>query len=86
MLAGIGFNVHVQTMTLNILQDGQEGIPASITSSVTHGAPADHARGFGVYGNEDNESTVEIAKGGLRRLELARLEYAREVDVSLIHS
>jgi hypothetical protein len=82
LLAGIGFNVHVQSMTLHLLQDGWEGVPAAVTASVTHGAPADHARGFGVFGNDDGESTI-VARGGLRRLESARLEYAREVDVSI---
>ncbi|KAL7512085.1 hypothetical protein ACHAXN_009042 [Cyclotella atomus] len=80
LLAGIGFNVHVQELTLHMLQDGQEGISASICASVTHGAPADHARGFGVFGNDDSESTSNVARGGLRRLETARLEYAKEVD------
>ena len=84
LLAGIGFNVHVQAMTLHLLQDGQDGIPAGINTSVTHGAPADHARGFRSFGNDDNESITELARGGLRRLESARLEYAREVDVSVI--
>jgi hypothetical protein len=74
--------VHVQALTLHLLQDGQEGIPASMCASVTHGAPADHARGFGVFGNEDSESNSNVARGGLRRLETARLEYAKEVDVS----
>ena len=82
LLAGIGFNVHVQAMTLNILQDGQQCVPAAVATSITHGAPADHARGFGTFGNEDGESNTEVARGGLRRLEASRLEYAREVDVS----
>eukprot|EP00804_Cyclotella_cryptica_P015042 CCRYP_000621-RA/>CCRYP_000621-RA protein AED:0.03 eAED:0.03 QI:138/1/1/1/1/1/6/399/1381 len=83
LLAGIGFNVHVQSMALHLLQDGHHGISAAVCTSVTHGAPADHARGFGVYGNDDNESGSSItapARGGLRRLESTRLEFAREVD------
>jgi hypothetical protein len=87
LLAGIGFNVHVQSMTLHLLQDGHDGIPAAVCTSVTHGAPADHARGFGVYGNDDNESgssNTALARGGLRRLESTRLEFAQEVDVSYI--
>jgi hypothetical protein len=79
LLAGIGFNVHVQALTLNLLQDGLEAIPAVVCSSVTHGAPADHARGFGVVGNDDNESGI-VARGGLRRLESARHEYVKQVD------
>ncbi|KAL7522908.1 hypothetical protein ACHAWX_007651 [Stephanocyclus meneghinianus] len=87
LLAGIGFNVHVQSMTLHLLHDCQDGISAAVCTSVTHGAPADHARGFGVFGNDDNESgtlNTGLARGGLRRLESTRLEFAREVDASNI--
>jgi len=94
LLAGIGFNVHVQSLALNILQPDQSAIPAAICHSVTHGAPADHARGFGIQGNDGSrtfESVAEAnaARGGLRRLEAKRAGIARELETylsSLINS
>lgn len=80
LLAGLGFNVHVQAVSLSILQDGNAAIPAAVYHSVTHGAPADHARGFG--GVKGTDSGENGARGGLRRLETKRLELAKEVDVS----
>ncbi len=88
LLAGIGFNVHVQSLALNVLQPDQSAIPAAICQSVTHGAPADHARGFGIQGNDGSrtfESVAEAnaARGGLRRLEAKRADIARELEISV---
>ena len=80
LLAGIGFNVHVQSLSLNILNDGQLPIQAGVTHSVTHGAPADHAKGFGGQEKDGKSSKSDDPKGGLRRLELKRLEIAKELE------
>ncbi|KAL7554553.1 hypothetical protein ACHAWF_018012 [Thalassiosira exigua] len=85
LLSGIGFNVHVQSFSLDVLRDGAAPAPAGATQSVTHGAPADHARGFG--GGAAGEGPVaggkageEEPRGGLRRLEAKRIEIAKELD------
>ena len=97
LLAGIGFNVHIQSLSLNILQEdgnnpAMQARQAAVTQSVTHGAPADHARGFGEKGNDDGTSAVGVVgdsskdsapRGGLRRLESRRLEMAKELDDSV---
>ena len=82
LLSGIGFNVHVQSISLNILNDGQSGVQqAGVTQSVTHGAPADHEKGFGGEEKKDgNKSPDQSPRGGLRRLESRRLEIAKELD------
>ena len=80
LLAGIGFNVHVQSLSLNILNDGQLPIQAGVTHSVTHGAPADHAKGFGGQEKDGKSKSSDDPKGGLRRLELKRLEIAKELE------
>jgi len=79
-LTGIGFNVHVQSFALSVITEGQPSRPVGVTSSVTHGAPADHSRGFGVAlkGEEVKEETAP--KGGLRRLESKRAEIAKELE------
>lgn len=69
LLAGIGFNVHCQGLSIDALQNGKV-TPAAVHYSITHGAPADHAAGFGT-------------SGGLRRLEMKRLEFAKELDDSI---
>eukprot|EP00986_Skeletonema_menzelii_P019716 scaffold29009_cov137-Skeletonema_menzelii.AAC.2 len=83
LLAGIGFNVHCQGLSIDVLQNGAIQ-PAAVHYSVTHGAPADHAAGFGVQGvDESTDSGAESssgARGGLRRLEMKRVEYAKELD------
>ena len=57
LLSGIGFNVHVQSISLNVLNDGQSGVQqAGVTQSVTHGAPADHEKGFG--GEEKKDGNI----------------------------
>jgi len=80
LLAGIGFNVHVQSLSLNILNDGQLPDQAGVTHSVTHGAPADHAKGFGGQEKDGKSSKSDDPKGGLKRLELKRLEIAKELE------
>lgn len=89
LLSGLGFNVHVQSLALNVLREDGHGVrPAAVTQSVTHGAPADHARGFGGPSREGDgpaAGVVESSKdgaprGGLRRLESTRLEFAKELD------
>uniref|UniRef100_A0A7S2UR18 Phosphatidylinositol-3,4-bisphosphate 4-phosphatase n=1 Tax=Attheya septentrionalis TaxID=420275 RepID=A0A7S2UR18_9STRA len=50
LLSGIGFNVHVQSLALTALEDGNSApnkFNGSLFHNVTCGAPADHARGFG---------------------------------------
>jgi hypothetical protein len=83
LLAGIGFNVHCQGLSIDVLQNGAV-TPAAVHYSITHGAPADHAAGFGVQGmDESTDSGVEAssaARGGLRRLEMKRVEYAKELE------
>jgi len=83
LLAGIGFNVHCQGLSIDVLQN--EAVkPAAVHYNVTHGAPADHAAGFGVQGvDESTDSGAEAssgARGGLRRLEMKRVQYAKELD------
>lgn len=97
LLAGIGFNVHVQSLSLNVLQQDGGGAPmihqAAAMQSITHGAPADHAMGFGVRADEDSgalgplvvggDSKDSAPRGGLRRLESTRIEFSKELDDSI---
>ena len=88
LLSGIGFNVHVQSLSLNVLQDGETAMPAGVTTSVTHGAPADHSRGFSGLASEEgggdsSSKDNNSPRGGLRRLESKRLEIAKELDDSV---
>jgi len=81
LLTGIGFNVHVQTLSLNVLLLGQQTMQSAVTQCVTHGAPADHARGiFGGKKDGKRASEDNSPQGGLRRLEMKRLEIAKELD------
>lgn len=83
LLTGIGFNVHVQSISLNMIHDGQLPVQVGKTHSVTHGAPSDHEKGFGGKEKKDNKalSSDEAGpRGGLRRLESKRLEIAKELD------
>jgi len=86
LLAGIGFNVHCQGLSIDVLQNGAV-TPAAVHYSVTHGAPADHAAGFGFQGVEENPDlgaeASSGARGGLRRLEMKRVEYAKELEDSI---
>ena len=52
---------------------------------MTHGAPADHARGFGGPADEDADDSAKSAapRGGLRRLEGKRAEMAKELSDSV---
>ena len=88
LLAGIGFNVHVQSLSVNVLQEAgspQSAGQGGVTQSVTHGAPADHARGFGGPADEDADDSAKSAapRGGLRRLEGKRVEMAKELSDSV---
>ena len=83
-LCGIPFNVHIQTYSLIGLEPKQAGSPAAVSSkpmalyhNITHGAPSDHARGFS--GPVSPAAAVPGARGGLRRLEAARLAAAQRV-------
>ena len=85
LLTGIGFNVHVQSLSLNIVQDDQRPSQVGVTQSVTHGAFADHAKGFGGQpsGREKDgkKASEDLApRGGLKKLEIKRLEIAKELD------
>jgi hypothetical protein len=87
LLTGIGFNVHVQSLSLNALLPGQQTMQMAVTQSITHGAPADHARGFfgrASSSEKDGKKLVSsednALQGGLRRLEMKRLEIAKELD------
>ncbi|KAL7455839.1 hypothetical protein ACHAWC_007361 [Mediolabrus comicus] len=86
LLAGIGFNVHCQGLSIDALQNGKVTL-AAVHYSITHGAPADHAAGFGgVQGLDegvDSGSASSGTSGGLRRLEMKRLEFAKELDDSI---
>jgi hypothetical protein len=59
-----------------------------VTQSITHGAPADHVKGFGGQSSgksKDGTNTVNNSapRGGLRKLECNRLELAKELDESV---
>ena len=81
-LSGIPFNVHVQAFSLVALQASPgastiTGKPMALYHNVTHGAPSDHARGFS--GPVDPAAAVPGARGGLRRLETARIAASQRV-------
>ena len=79
-LCGIPFNVHIQTYSLIGLEPSQAGVsskPMALYHNITHGAPSDHARGFS--GPVSPSAAVPGARGGLRRLEAARLAAAQRV-------
>lgn len=82
-LAGIPFNVHIQTFSLVALggtgcaEKVVNGRPVALYHNVTHGAPSDHARGFS--GPVNPLAAVPGARGGLRRLEAARLTASQKV-------
>jgi hypothetical protein len=86
LLAGIGFNVHCQGLSIDVLRNGVV-TPAAVSYSITHGAPADHSAGFGVQGMDEavdfGGDLSSGARGGLRRLEMKRLEFAKELDDSI---
>ena len=85
LLTGIGFNVHIQTISLNVVQNGQRPTQVGVTQSITHGAPADHVKGFGGQSSGKSKDGTNTAnnsapRGGLRKLECNRLELAKELD------
>ncbi len=78
-LSGLPFNCHVVQMNINVVDSlrtigsGNE-YPGACFQNITHGAPSDHARGFGnVLAGVSNAS----AAGGLRRLEAKRIELSQ---------
>ena len=85
LLTGIGFNVHVQSLSLNLVLDGQCPLQVGVTQSITHGAPADHAKGFGGEPSGRDKDGMKASedsmpRGGLRKLESKRLELGKELD------
>lgn len=78
-LSGLPFNCHVVQMNINVVDSLRtttpcHDLPGACFQNVTHGAPSDHARGFGnVLAGVSNAS----AAGGLRRLEAKRLEFTQ---------
>eukprot|EP00934_Nitzschia_sp_Nitz4_P003472 Nitzschia sp. Nitz4//scaffold6_size259037//75745//79502//NITZ4_001058-RA/size259037-processed-gene-0.254-mRNA-1//-1//CDS//3329556845//3462//frame0 len=82
VLSGLPFNCHIVHMSINIVDslrsvEGNQEYPGATFHNITHGAPADHARGFGNILAGISHST---AAGGLRRLEAKRLEFASALD------
>lgn len=80
LLSGIPFNCHVVHMNINVLdaiRTTDNELPGATFHNVTHGAPADHARGFGnVLAGISNTN----AAGGLRRLETKRFEISQALQ------
>mmetsp|Transcript_100735 Transcript_100735/g.197699 ORF Transcript_100735/g.197699 Transcript_100735/m.197699 type:complete len:1133 (-) Transcript_100735:708-4106(-) len=78
-LSGLPFNCHVVQMNINVVDSLRTAVPCrdlpgACFQNVTHGAPSDHARGFGnVLAGVSSAS----AAGGLRRLEAKRTEFAQ---------
>lgn len=88
-LSALPFNCHVVQMNINVVdalrapapsptgpqqQQQQLEYPGACFTNITHGAPSDHARGFGNILAGMN--TAASAAGGLRRLEAKRYELA----------
>ena len=78
-LSALPFNCHVVQLNLEVVDafrtvpEGQEH-PGACFQNITHGAPSDHARGFGnVLAGVSNVT----AAGGLRRLEARRQELSQ---------
>lgn len=81
-LSGLPFNCHVVQFNIDVvdamrtLGEGQE-YPGACFLNITHGAPSDHARGFGnVLSGVSNVN----AAGGLRRLEARRIELSQALQ------
>ena len=89
LLSGLPFNVHTASYSLNIMDPDRGGQPSegALFYNITHGAPADHARGFGnVFPKRDNStadfglnSPVGPVTGGLRRLEMKRADIIKSI-------
>jgi len=75
LVASIPFNVHIQSLGLSKLPNGD---PVGTFHNITCGAPADHARGFA-------EIYQGGPSGGLRRLEQKRLELQQQVADAQTH-
>jgi hypothetical protein len=90
LLSGIGFNVHIASLEVKVLDPDMSSVPTgALFHNITCGAPADHARGFGdVFATKKDSTVAKVgfnspvgsAAGGLRRLEAKRDELAREVS------
>mmetsp|Transcript_835 Transcript_835/g.1327 ORF Transcript_835/g.1327 Transcript_835/m.1327 type:complete len:1214 (-) Transcript_835:218-3859(-) len=95
LVAGIGFNVHVQSLSFNMHNDDvqQQPLQGGWFHNITCGAPADHAKGFGDIlatdkkssktsnsASTSNNTPVGAIKGGLRRLEQKRVELAKVLE------
>lgn len=81
-LSALPFNCHVVQMNVEVvdaLRTLPQGLeyPGACFQNITHGAPSDHARGFGnVLAGVSNVS----AAGGLRRLEARRFELSQALQ------
>jgi len=66
LVAGIGFNVHVQSLSLNMYNDDvqQQPLQGGWFYNITCGAPADHAKGFGDILATDNKSAKTKTSSG----------------------
>ena len=88
LLAGIPFNVHTASLSLDPLMDSSATSKGAVFYNMTCGAPADHARGFAsVFPKKEQaaasgglNSPVGPVSGGLRRLEAKRLEIAALIE------
>eukprot|EP00980_Cylindrotheca_fusiformis_P017657 scaffold5529_cov117-Cylindrotheca_fusiformis.AAC.34 len=84
LLSAIPFNVHVSTLNINEVNSTHDISSAkqyqgASFHNVTHGAPSDHARGFGNVLAGISSFNVS---GGLRRLEKKRVECAGALEKS----
>lgn len=82
LLSAIPFNVHIASLNISVIDSlrtptNPVEYPGISFHNITHGAPADHARGFGNV--LQGISNVNVS-GGLRRLEAKRWECAQAVS------
>jgi hypothetical protein len=82
LLSGIPFNVHIASLNVSVLDALQQNsnkqeYPGACFHNITHGAPSDHARGFGNILAGMSKTNVS---GGLRRLEARRWECAQALQ------
>ena len=82
LLSGIAFNVHNAALNISVVDamrtpSGPHELPGAAFHNITHGAPSDHARGFG---NVLQGISNVNASGGLRRLEAKRWECAQALQ------
>jgi hypothetical protein len=82
-LSALPFNCHVVQMNINVVDamrttEEQREYPGACFTNITHGAPSDHARGFGnILAGISNAAN---AAGGLRRLESKRREFGQTLQ------